>query len=219
MPQYKAVMGLALVGLAPLFGQFTPIATPTSAYTGGTTVVPITGANFTSVGSLTDGTQTITFSSALSARTTPGGGWATWASPPETESNSTRVVAAITSTTTFSLTLSVPANTFGFEFEPNAGVHTISAEFRSGATVLGTVTRSVNGSFGARLFAASSATPISSVVLTIPAGAAGFGLAQIRTGGTATAIPASSTGGLAGLGILLLAGGAMLARKQESMVS
>jgi len=209
------LIGFGLLGLAPAFGQFTPISTPTASYNGGTLLVPVTAPNFAVSSSVTNGSQTVAFSATLQARTVPGS-WATWDSPPNTEGNKPRVLAEVTGTTSsLTLTLSVPATTFGFEVEPNAGTHSISADFRSGTTSLGTITRTVNGSSGARLFAATSTTPITSVVLTVPVAAGGFALAQVRTNaGVVTGIPASGSAALCSLALLLSATGAMLARKR-----
>ncbi len=212
-----AVIGFGLLGFVPAFGQFTPISTPTPAYTGGTTILAITGADLTPAPSLTDGTQTATFSTGLQARTVPGT-WATWGSPPNTEGATPRVVTEITgAVTTLTITLSASTNTFGFEFEPNAGTQSISAAFMDGATTLGTVTRTVAGTSGALLFAASSTTPITSVVLTVPAGAGGFALARLRYEGVpAPAVPLPSTLILCGVGILLLAARGLLERRQST---
>jgi hypothetical protein len=78
------------------------------------------------------------------------------------------------------------------------------------------VTRSVIGNAGSQLFAASSATPITRVVLTTPAGANGFALAQFRYAlePPAPGIPVPGTLILSGVGILLLAGQRLLAGKR-----
>jgi hypothetical protein len=91
----------------------------------------------------------------------------------------------------------------------------------NGSTVLGTVTRSINGSAGALLAAATSSPAITSVVLTIPSGANGFAIAQIRYAAapvSRSAVPAPALGlpGLCALGIALLAAGSLLARSQNS---
>ena len=211
---------IGLLGASPAFGQFSAISTPTAGYTGSTILIPITGANFGEITSLTDGTQTLTFSGNVSRRTVPGGGWGTWASPPFTESGTPRVVYA--DATSLTITLSLPRKTFGFEVEPNLpGPYDISVDFRNGGTSLGTVTQSISGASGARLAAASSSTtPITSVVITAPGGANGFAMAQFRYGserGTTgpAAVPALGPVALGGLAILLAAAGALLARRRN----
>lgn len=211
----RFLLGLGLVGLLPAFGQFTPISAPTDSYIAGTQLAPITAANLSVVTSVTNGSQTVTFSTPLQARTVPSS-WATWGSPPNTESSTPRVVAEITgSIGALTLTLSAPATTVGFEVEPNANTHSITADFRNGATSLGTITRSTSGSSGALLFAATTTTPITSVVLTIPTAAAGFALAQVRTNvGVVTGVPTLGPAALIILTLLILAYGARQASKQ-----
>lgn len=213
-----------LLGFAecfPAFGQFFPISSPTATYTGSTIVIPITAANGTSMTSLTDGAQTITLSTAFSAQTVPSGGWATWGAPPNTESSTPRVLAVFSPLTSATLTLSAPSLTFGFEVEPdNFGTFTVSATFFNGSTALGTVTRNVTGNAGALLAAGSSTTPITSVVLSAPAAAQGFAMAQFRYGnvviGTPTPVPTLGTSALGGLSMLLIAAGSLLARAQNA---
>ncbi len=206
---------LLLAAAAPAFAQFTPVTAPSGSYTSGTAVIPITPPNNTPVGSITDGIQTVSFSVNLSAQTVPGGGWSTWGAPPNTETATPRVLALFSGTTA-TLTLSQPARTFGFEIEPNNfGNHTITATFMGGSTTLGTVTLSVAGNAGALLAAAVSTPSITSVVISAPT-AGGFAIAQVRYSlATATTVPALTTTGVCGLGMLLAAAGALLARKQQ----
>ena len=64
--------------------------------------------------------------------------------------------------------LSSPMNIFGFEAQPNPfGVYPMTASFYDASdNLLGTISRNVNGNAGARLFAASSSTPIAYVVFS-----------------------------------------------------
>jgi hypothetical protein len=128
------------------------------------------------------------------------------------------VVATYTGVTSLTLNLSVPSRTFGFEIEPdNFAVFTVSAAYYSGATLLGTISQSINGNAGALLAAGSSTTPITSVVITIPAAASGFAMAQFRYGSTfeGVAVPTLHTAAMVGLAGLLTAAGALLARAQK----
>src|SRR5262249_13171154 len=145
---------------APSFAQFTTHAQPDAAYTGITTVMAIPGANLSTTTTLTDGTETLTFSNTMDVRTVPGGGWATWSSPPNSESATPKVLAVTTGITTFTITLTPPRKTFGVELEPNNGTQPITLTYMNGATTLGAISQSVVGNSGARLFAASSGTPI-----------------------------------------------------------
>lgn len=211
---------LSLSAAIPAFAQFTPISTPDAAYTSGTVAIPITAVNGTSLTSVTDGTMTMTLSTAMTAHTVPGGGWSTWNTPPATESATPRVLGVYTPLTTQTITLSQPTTTFGVEIEPDTfGAFSISVDFMNGATNLGTVTLSPNGSAGALLFAASSTTPITSVVITAPAGANGFALAQLRYRAAApaapTAVPTLTEWGMIILSILMAASSILVLRRRK----
>ena len=223
LPLSKVILPLAFAAL-PVFGQLTQIPQPTTAYKSATTLIPITVPDGTTLTSVSNGGQTITFGSVVpsasifSARTVPSGGWATWGAPPATESSTPRVVATVNPVTSVTLNLAIPSQTFGVEVEPDDfAVFTISAAFYSGGTLLGTVSQAVNGSAGALLAGGSSAFPITSVVITAPASAGGFAMAQFRYGGAVpgVAIPTLRTTAMLGLGCLLAAAGALLAQAQK----
>ena len=217
-----ACFGTAVLGVIPAFAQFTQIATPTSQYTGGTTLLTIPGANLSTTTTLTNGTQTLTFSATVDVRQVPAGGWATWNSPPAVESATPKVLAITTGLTTFTITLGTPITLFGVEIEPNNGTQPITATYFNGSTLLGTISRSVVGTSGALLFAGSSSTAITSVVITLPSGASGFAMAQFRYGTASTgptspvaAAPALGMPALGGLALALLALGSLLAQRQS----
>lgn len=214
--KFCALAAVMLAAAAPAIAQFTPVSTPGASYTSSTTLIAITQGNGTPAPSISGGGQTVTFSTSLTAGAV-GSGWSTWGAPPNTESTTPRIVYTFTSLSSLTMTLSSPASAFGFEIEPNSfGVHPFTATFMNGSTTLGSVTRNVEGNAGALLAAAMSTPSITSVVLTIPSSAAGFALAQFRFSFPAvTAIPSVSTTGICGLGMALLAGGALLARKQQ----
>lgn len=201
-----------LVAAVPASAQLTTISQPDAAYVSSTTLLAITPANGTPMNSISAGAQTVTFSSPLNAATVPGGGWSSWGSPPNTESATPRVL--VSSGASVTLTLSTPVNVFGFEVEPNNfGVFTVTATFMNGATVLGTVTRTPNGSAGALLAAASSTAPITSVVVTAAAGAGGFAIAQLRYG--IPSVPALGPAGMVTLATVLLTALVVMARRQH----
>ena len=174
----------SLLGLAAAsaFAQFTQIPSPDGAYTGSTTLIPITSANGTTgITSVTAGSQTITLSTGLQAAQVGVSGWSTWNSPPNAETHTPKVLAAYSTLPSLTLTLSTPTTKFGFELEPNTfGTFPISVAFMNGATTLGTVSRSPDGSSGSLLFAASSTTPITGVVITATGGGNGYAMAQFR---------------------------------------
>jgi len=86
--------------------------------------------------------------------------------------------------------------------------------------VLGTITRSLLDN-GAAVEAASSSTPITSVVISTPGAAGGFALAQFRSGNTlltpgggVSSVPALGPVATGALALLLAAAGSLLARRR-----
>ena len=149
-------------------------------------LMPITVSDGTTFTTVTDGTETATFSSALTAGTVPTS-WSTWNSPPAVESSTPRVGEDIAATS-LTITLSLAVEVFGFELEPNnSGPFQTTVSFFNGATPLGGVTLFPNGSSGALLFAADAGAGgpfITSVTITESAGAGGFALANFRDSAT-----------------------------------
>lgn len=179
--------GFLALSTTPLQAGFMPIAQPDAAYTGSTTLIPITGSDGDTLLALSDANLTVTFSTLMQEFTVPST-WSNWGSPPTVETSTPRVLSPVDYLTTFSVTLSFskPLSTFGLEAEPDAfeGTFPVRLDFFNGATPIGTVSNNLDG-FGAALFAASSMTPITSVTLTIegnsqdPQGT-DPGIAQIR---------------------------------------
>jgi hypothetical protein len=211
------LLPIAFLTSVPGFAQFTPIAQPTAAYTSGTTLFPITVTDGTSVSSLAAGGQTITFSQTMTAGTVPAT-WLTWGSPPNTEGSTPRVL--VTSGTSLTLTLDTPAQILGFEIEPNNVTPvTITAAFRNGAVILGTVTLSFSGYSSALLAAASDPSqPITAVDISAPA-SNGFAIARLRDFPTTVTTPTLSFPALAGLALALAGLGVMLARRARPAAS
>jgi len=106
-------------------------------------------------GSITDGDMTVTFSSSMKKATVPGS-WATWSSPPYSETGTPHVMSS-SGENSMTLTLSIPTTVFGFELEPNKfDTYTFTVDFYAGATLVGSIVRDVAGSHGARLFGAKT---------------------------------------------------------------
>ena len=218
---------LCIVAAASAFAQPYTISSPTAQYTGATTVVPVVLSG-PPVTSLISGGQTLTFSTPLTQLTVPGT-WSAWGTPPDTETATPLVLASAIDQTALTITLSPAATTFGFEIEPaNVGgfpptAYSITATFFNGGTAVGAITRAMTYN-GARIFALSSATPITSVQIASPLAAGGFALTQFRVGSVligappppATPIPALGLPELGALGLLLAAAGALLARRQQT---
>ncbi len=146
-----AIVALA-AGLCPAaIIQFT---SPDSTYLGSTTLLPITVPDYTTVTVLSDGRLTINISGSQYAGTI-GSTWATWSLPPESETSTPRTLQTAYSV---DFVFSTPLLIFGFEAEPNPfGPYDLTATFYNGADVVGTITRTVDGNAGARLFAAQTA--------------------------------------------------------------
>ncbi len=216
---------LAFVAVMPAYAQFYPISSPNPQYLSTTTLIALPSAS--GLASVTGGGQTLSFSTNLDG-VAVGSGWSVWGAPPDTETATPSVLATGEAQTSLTINLGSPAATFGLEIEPsNTGAiptpvsYALTATFYNGTTVLGTVSRSVTYN-GARLLAASSTTPITSVQISAPAAAGGFAMAQFRFGSgvigapSLAAIPALGFPELAALALLLAATGAILAHRQRA---
>jgi len=145
---------------------------------------PGSPGSFSSVCTNTDGTIGANFATPLDLRSI-GGGWATWGSPPWTETANPPVVGFNGGGTTLTVTYTSDASIAGLEIEQNIfdTPYNTTAQFKdaSGA-VVATITRSMLGRSGARLFGVEcSSMVVRSIVITIEAGAQGFAIAQVRS--------------------------------------
>jgi PEP-CTERM motif len=131
--------------------------------------------------------------------------WATWNCPPFTESCTPNALWN-QGFSTLTLTLTAQDNVAGFELEPdNFAVETVDASFfNQNGALIATITRDVNGSGGALLFALADTTPgswISRIDITDEAGG-DFAIAQLRQGGASGTTPEPGTMVLLGTGLL-----------------
>lgn len=172
---------LILVGAIalPLSATLVVIPQPNAAYTSSTNLLPVTAVELSNVNSLTDGILTATFSAPLQVATVPDN-WLNWGSPPVVENAAPRVlITPGVDETLLTITFSQPLSLFGLEGAPDAfGTTTMTENFFNGATNIGSIQLSPDGSVGALLFAASSSTPITSVNIT--AVGTDFAVADLR---------------------------------------
>jgi hypothetical protein len=207
-------IALMLVPGPQLHAAFVQIVNPDAAYLSSTIKAPITAPDNGVFNTLTAGAFQLTLSTELSAGTVPGN-WATWGSAPDAEESAPRV-GILFNSSSWTLTLSEPVSTFGVEVEPNQfSAFDFTLNFFQNATQIGSITRSVDGQAGSRLFAgtASGGDYITSVTM-ISGDSSGFAAAQFRVAGvTAVPEPASAVMNLvAGLGLY----GAVARRRRRS---
>lgn len=188
-----SLLSVFAIAALPAKADFTPIAQPTVAYTSSTTLVDISGIpdNTSGITSVTQGAQTLSFDQGLTKASVPSGGWATWGSPPNTETNTPSVLFQ-TPSNTLQILLSVPSTTFGFELQGNQfTVNEFAVQFYEGANLIGNIPIFVDGNGGARLFAGSTTdSPFTSVVINnVDGRSGGFAIANLRF--TAVPEPAS----------------------------
>ena len=118
------------------------------------------------------------FVPTLEKRSVPGS-WATWGSPPDTETD-TPHIAYTAGATSITLTLKKKgAKTVGMEVEPNPfAVHTFTAVYTSkGGGASCTISRSADGSAGARVLAATATFKAKTVTVSSDVD---FAIAAIR---------------------------------------
>lgn len=167
-------------------GTFTAVSSPDASWTGSTSLIDISGiANSSSVSSVTDGHLTVGFSAAMSKAQAAvgGGGWATWSCPPDAETCTPHVLAS-NGASAVTMSLSHEVFAFGFEIEPNpfeTSPITVQFVLSQGGSVVGVISREINGSAGARLMAGRSTMAFDKVSITSNTD---FAIAQLRYSAT-----------------------------------
>lgn len=199
---------LSLVVPLSAYAQWTfqPIYLPDAGYLSDTTKLTISAPNAYFVGALSDGSLTASFSA--------GGGYlpplrastfASWSSPPYSESSTPGEVLFYSDgylpDRSLYISFSKPLQTFGVEIEVELWNVTspITAAFFHGTTLVGSITQTIGGFQGARLFAAHTDTEnFDSVVIYDPSSPSGYGIGQFRY----AVVPEPSTAALLALGFL-----------------
>ena len=158
-------------------GAFRRIKRPNAKYTGGTCVIDLSAiADFTELEEVSGCGVTVNLGEPMVKRSVPGS-WATWGSPPFTETATPHVLRTH-GPTTYNLTYSAKSKITGLEAEPSPfALWEISVSFLNAkGEVKGTITRTLDGEGGARLFAART-RGVKTVTIT---SGADFAIAQLR---------------------------------------
>jgi hypothetical protein len=166
-------------------GSFQILPLPDAHYVASTNKVTWNHPYRSIINSISDGNLTVNFSSELQVMNDGYG--PSWENPPYVEEPKPLIL--LTSYNSSTITLSKPVKVFGFEFSPNSYTlaSTWTAEFYSGNTFVGQVTKSYPGSTYlvgvARLIAASTDATFDKVIIEFNSGDAGVGgmvFSQIR---------------------------------------
>lgn len=171
-----------------LKADFITIAQPTGGYLSSTKLLDFTQPDFTELGSLSGGGQTLSYDNPLFLLTVPDT-WGTWGAPPAVETAHPRV-GFTNGASSLTINLSSAVTTFGVEVEPDISQpESTTVDFFSGSQLVGTIGLSPDGDSGALLFAASTHTnPFTSVVIRNLTGD-DFAIARQRFALPATATP------------------------------
>jgi len=147
------------------------------AYLASTNVVDLSGlSDFTPV----DQVGKVKFSPTMEKRSVSGS-WATWGSPPFTESATPNILYSAGAT---SVTITLPKKgkkIFGAEVEPNPfEVHTFTGVYKNkGGSTVCSITVDADGSAGARLLAAALSGKAKTLTISSDVD---FAIAQVRRG-------------------------------------
>jgi len=202
LTRLAAVAGILALLASPARADFIPIAMPDAAYLSGTSSLGVAAPDFDVLTSLTDGTQTASFDIGLVALSVPTT-WASWGSPPNTESATPRVLWT-NGFTSMAINLALPSFTFGFEAQPNTlAVSNLTVDFFSLGVLIGSISLDVDGNAGARLFAATTTTNAFDTIVI--SGTDDFAVANLRYA-AAIVIPEPGSMALvfAGLGLMVV---------------
>lgn len=194
-----------------------PIQDPNTDYVSGTTLMSLAGIGIGDpVTSLSQGNQTVSFDATLLRSIVDADNWATWGSPPQTESPNPEILIH-ESTNPLQITLSQASKTFGFELQgAEFVVSTFLVNFFDDQALVGSIERNVNGDAGALLFAGYAPNiAFNRIVIENPGGnSGGWALANIRY--STAAVPEPSTYVLGAIATLAI--GALARRNRSKTV-
>ena len=206
------VLVAALAAFTVPAGAVTQITSPNSYYLDNTSLLGVPAPTGPVKTSVTDGILDVGFSSALRPRRV-GINWNTWGTPPDTEASKPSVWSS-QGVNSVTFTFDKPLSIWGFEAQSQPfGLHTFTLDFYDGVTLLGTITRTINGNGGARLLAGEAGVgeKFTSVKLSTNSG---FAIAQLRYQLSAIPEPATWALLIAGFGMVGVA-----ARRRRHVVS
>lgn len=181
--------GSAAVAVPPASSSSTPgmafrvYHRPTARYTSHSCVIDLSAYAEFSLHTTVQGCgTTVTFSTVFERLTVPHS-WSNWSCPPASESCTPDIMYSH-SATAASIDFGTTVTTGGFEYEPSTlKVETVKVSLFSGpygsGTLVGSITRDVNGDAGARLFGCKAKGGFRSAVITNNADD-DFAIAQIR---------------------------------------
>ncbi|HWB83140.1 MAG TPA: hypothetical protein VG675_03295 [Bryobacteraceae bacterium] len=194
------LLGLILLNCVPARANEIVIATPDTLYLNGTAKIPVTAAQLSTMSSISDGTETLSFDPAPFATTFARWGFLGVESPTPGE-----VVQSFSQAST-GITLSLPQLTFGLEIA-NAESHSLDVTvlFEQGTSVLATISRTLDSRGGAQLFALTGTIPIDNVIISVDGPTVGYGMGEFRYGEVLTTVPEQSSFFLLGAGSIVLA--------------
>jgi PEP-CTERM motif len=172
----SAVLALAVLGAAVPASAFTQIMSPGPTYTSATNLLGVPNPNGPSVFAVGDLELMVTFSSALDTREV-GVDWSTWGSPPDTE-DAAPLIFYTAGATSVEFNFDQTLTLWGFEAEPNPfDDRDFTVDYYDGVTLVGSISRTINGNAGARLLAAFHAPGFNRVVVSTDTD---FAMAQLR---------------------------------------
>ncbi len=200
------LLGLAVASIClPVRADFVSLAQPNTAYTSSTTLVNFTDPDYTLVGFVSFGGETLSYDNLLEEHTVPTT-WATWGNPPAVESSTPRVGWTQSDVSELTIGLATPASTFGLEIDPDhSGPEPTRVDFYNGGNLVGTINRSPDASVGALLFTASTTTSAFTRIVINNLAGDDFAIAQQRFVLSPTSVPEPGAYSVVGLAVLGLA--------------